>query len=104
MESALPGQITDHFNAEISSGTITSKQEAMDYLTWTYFYRRLVQNPSYYDLEGTTPDDVAEYLSDVVGAAFVSLEEAGCITTDEEGVEGTAVCSLPQCALSVNFT
>jgi len=34
------------------SGTITCVQDAMDYLTWTYFFRRLLQNPSYYDLEG----------------------------------------------------
>jgi hypothetical protein len=27
-----------------------SKQDAIDWLTWTYFFRRLVKNPSYYDL------------------------------------------------------
>lgn len=37
-------------NAEIVAGTVTSKQDAMDYITWTYFFRRLVQNPTYVTL------------------------------------------------------
>ncbi len=44
--------LPDHFNAEIVAGTVTTRQDAMDYLTWTYFFRRLLQNPSYYNLEG----------------------------------------------------
>jgi activating signal cointegrator complex subunit 3 len=52
----LAVQLPDHLNAEVVSGTITCVQDAMDYLTWTYFYRRLLQNPSYYDLSGKTTD------------------------------------------------
>ena len=37
--------LADHLNAEIVSGTVTSKQDALDYLTWTYFFRRLLMNP-----------------------------------------------------------
>lgn len=37
------GVLPDHMNAEIVAGTISTKQEALDYLTWTYFFRRLVQ-------------------------------------------------------------
>lgn len=37
--------LSDHLNAEIAAGTIASKQDAMDYITWTYFFRRLIMNP-----------------------------------------------------------
>ncbi|MED6279107.1 activating signal cointegrator 1 complex subunit [Characodon lateralis] len=46
VESSLLSVLSDHLNAEIAAGTISSKQDAMDYITWTYFFRRLVMNPS----------------------------------------------------------
>jgi len=39
--------LCDHLNAEIVAGTITTKQDAMDYVTWTYFFTRLIMNPRY---------------------------------------------------------
>lgn len=42
---SLLGVLSDHLNAEIAAGTISSKQDGMDYITWTYFFRRLVMNP-----------------------------------------------------------
>lgn len=39
--------LADHLNAEIVAGTVTSKQTAIDYLMWTYLFRRLLQNPSW---------------------------------------------------------
>ncbi|XP_059178780.1 activating signal cointegrator 1 complex subunit 3-like [Physella acuta] len=46
VESNLLEVMSDHLNAEIVAGTISSKQDAMDYITWTYFFRRLIMNPS----------------------------------------------------------
>lgn len=45
--------LEDHLNAEIVAGTIGDLQEAVDYLTWTYFFRRLLLNPTYYNLIDT---------------------------------------------------
>lgn len=35
----------DHINAEIAGGTICNRQDAVDWLSWTYFFRRLLKNP-----------------------------------------------------------
>jgi len=85
VESSLPEQLPDHINAEVVSGTIRSMQDALDYLTWTFFYRRLLQNPSYYDLESTDAEAVNEFLSTMVDDVFAALEDAGCVETDEDG-------------------
>ncbi|VEL12882.1 unnamed protein product [Protopolystoma xenopodis] len=45
VESCLLQVLPDHLNAEVVSGTITSMQTALDYLTWTFFFRRLLINP-----------------------------------------------------------
>lgn len=42
VESSLHLQLHEHFNAEVVTGSIASKQDAVDYITWTYFFRRMV--------------------------------------------------------------
>ncbi len=55
VESHLHEVLHDHLNAEIAAGTIHSLAEAVDYLTWTYMFRRLPTNPSFYGLESAEP-------------------------------------------------
>ena len=38
-------------NAEIATGTVQSFAQAVAFLKWSYFYRRLLKNPSYYGCE-----------------------------------------------------
>lgn len=61
-------------NAEIVSTAVTNKQEAVSYLTWTFFYRRLLQNPSYYDVEDTSGEGVSRHLSKLVQDTLAKLQ------------------------------
>ncbi|KAF0902989.1 hypothetical protein E2562_022619 [Oryza meyeriana var. granulata] len=51
VESLLHHFLHDHMNAEVVVGVIENKQDAVDYLTWTFMYRRLTKNPNYYNLQ-----------------------------------------------------
>ncbi|KAH8550562.1 Sec63 Brl domain-containing protein [Umbelopsis sp. PMI_123] len=79
VESSLHKFMDDHIGAEIVAGTITSKQDALDYLTWTYFYRRLQQNPTYYGLEDASQGGVNAFLSQTINDVVARLEESGCV-------------------------
>ena len=52
--------------AEVVVGTITNKQEAVDWLTYTFFYRRLPQNPNYYNMMGRSHRHIRDHLSELV--------------------------------------
>lgn len=89
VESSLLNVLSDHLNAEIVSGTISSKQEALDYLTWTYFFRRLLVNPSYYHMDPIANDKEQQtnlnlYLSAIVQRSLNELIAATCIVVNSE--------------------
>lgn len=86
VESSLHDVLPDHLNAEIVAGTITSKQEALDYMTWTYFFRRLVQNPSYYGLDGVDETNINVYMTGIVEKSLGTLQKSFCIDYDENDV------------------
>ncbi|XP_060905517.1 activating signal cointegrator 1 complex subunit 3 [Labrus mixtus] len=84
VESSLLSVLSDHLNAEIAAGTIASKQDAMDYITWTYFFRRLMMNPSYYSLEDISHESINKFLSTLVERSLRDLECSYCIEIKED--------------------
>ncbi|GLG93341.1 Putative activating signal cointegrator 1 complex subunit 3 B [Gryllus bimaculatus] len=93
VESSLLEVFPDHLCAEIVAGTIRSKQDVLDYLTWTYFFRRLLQNPSYYQLQDVNSHNINAYLSGLTQRSLNTLAEAYCIDfeEDERGVVPTSM-------------
>lgn len=75
--------LSDHLNAEVVAGTVKSRQEALDYLTWTYFFRRLLRNPTYYGLVSLEEADINRYLSSLIENTISELEKANCVVTLE---------------------
>jgi pre-mRNA-splicing helicase BRR2 len=84
VESALHLHLHDHVNAEVGSKIIESKQDALDYLTWTFLYRRLPQNPNYYNLQGTSHRHLSDYLSELVDRTLTDLEASQCVAVADE--------------------
>jgi len=51
IESQFQKGMLESINAEIVLGTITDQREAMEYLRYTYYYIRLLQNPLNYGMD-----------------------------------------------------
>jgi len=83
IESHLDHYLQDHLNAEIVTRTIENKQDAVDYLTWTFYYRRITQNPNYYNLQGVTHMVVSDHLSELIEDTIKDLEESKCVGVDD---------------------
>jgi pre-mRNA-splicing helicase BRR2 len=97
IESHLPTHLLhDYFLAEIAVKTIENKQDAMvtcflfpwftgtdqeyqDILTWTYFYRRMTQNPNYYNLHNVSHQHLSDHLSELVENTLSDLVNSKCI-------------------------
>lgn len=85
VESHLDSYLHDHIISECVTKTIETMQDAVDYLTWTFLYRRLPKNPTYYGLQGTSNVHISEFLSEMVETVMGDLEESKCIKISDDG-------------------
>ncbi|KAF3971567.1 hypothetical protein ACB098_11G192000 [Castanea mollissima] len=84
VESHLHHFLHDNLNAEIVAGIIENKQDAVDYLTWTFMYRRLTQNPNYYNLQGVSHRHLSDHLSELVENTLSDLESSKCVSIEDD--------------------
>mmetsp|Transcript_18077 Transcript_18077/g.27114 ORF Transcript_18077/g.27114 Transcript_18077/m.27114 type:complete len:1635 (+) Transcript_18077:2-4906(+) len=94
VESSLLDCLHNYINAEIVGGSIRSLQDAVDYMTWTFLFRRLLVNPSYYGLQDTSAEAINKFLIDLLTGVLTDLEEAGCIGFGEDEDTTTNASSL----------
>lgn len=93
VESSLHNVLDNHLGAEVSAETVATKQDALDYLTWTFFFRRLHKNPSYYGLEIPADENNSvsaqqaanDYMIEMVDNSMAELAESGCLTLYPNG-------------------
>ncbi|QKX54132.1 uncharacterized protein TRUGW13939_01216 [Talaromyces rugulosus] len=84
LESGLAQALHDAFVTEVSTKTVGSTQDAVDWMTYTYFYRRLLANPSFYGLTDVSHEGLSTFLSELVENTLKELSEAKIIELDEE--------------------
>ena len=84
VESHLDHFLHDHMAAEIVTRTIENKQDAVDYLTWSFYYRRLSQNPNYYNLTGATHRHISDALSELVETTSRTSRRASASSVEDE--------------------
>lgn len=84
VESRLNESLADHLCAEVVTKTIMDKQHAVDYMTWTFYYRRLTKNPNYYGLKGTTDFYINDHLSELIEEKLADLEDANCVSIEND--------------------
>jgi activating signal cointegrator complex subunit 3 len=85
IESSLIEQVDDHINAEIVRGTIGSKQECINWFTWSYAFRRILKNPNFYSIDDNKNDTIKKFLIGLVDKSVTNLVKSKCIeAVDDE--------------------
>jgi antiviral helicase SLH1 len=93
VESSLHTVLDNHLCAEVSAETILTKQDALDYLTWTFFFRRLHKNPSYYGLQISAEEHntiaaqqlANDFMVDMVNKSLGELMLSKCVEVFPNG-------------------
>lgn len=85
VESSLHKLMEDHIGAEISSGSIRTRQDALDFLMWTFLFRRIHKNPTYYGIEDATDEGVNKWVNKLMDNTLNNLTSASCLEQLEDG-------------------
>ena len=54
---------------------VRSLRDCIQYLSWTYYFRRLLINPSYYGLVDVSPEGIESHLLELVKQVLSDLTE-----------------------------
>lgn len=92
VESSLVSVFSGHLNAEVCAGTISTKSDCIQYLSWTFLFRRLLKNPSYYGLPDAELSTVSSFLTQLVDKSVEELIDCYCIEVESDN---RTIVSLP---------
>lgn len=51
IESQMIAQLSEHLNAEVVIGTVANLKEAVNWLSYTYLYVRMLRSPDLYGID-----------------------------------------------------
>ena len=87
LETSINVYLENHFFTDIKNKIINTKQKCVDWLTWSFFYKRLMKNPNYYELKGKSNQHLYEYISEMVENKLTELETRGDVVIDENKIQ-----------------
>jgi pre-mRNA-splicing helicase BRR2 len=76
LESQMLSSLPDQLNAEVVFGSVTNIKDAVNWLSYTYLYIRMLKNPKYYSIPSDEIEDDRELLRrrvNLVHTAFSML-------------------------------
>jgi len=85
VESNLHKTLHNHILAEIAGETVSSVADGIEYLSWTYFFRRLMQNPSFYGLDDASAGGARDFMYELISGVMEALVEEDCVEYVEDG-------------------
>ena len=103
VESQLQHHLAEVLIHEVISRRVETVQEAIDYLTWSFLYRRLTLNPNYYALSGVSHQHVSDFLSELVEQTVDDLKEANMVHVDEEDEQHQLGLSILNLGMITSF-
>ncbi|KAL2707072.1 Pre-mRNA-splicing helicase BRR2 [Kluyveromyces marxianus] len=83
IESFVPFQVVELLSSEIANETLETKQDCIDLLTYTYLYRRIHANPSFYGVKEVNSEGISLYLTELVEEAVNLMSESDLLTINE---------------------
>lgn len=101
VESCLGLRLAENINAEIAIGTINSIAEAVGYLSWTFFARRVKMNPSFYGAKSDNEEDIEDFFYQTIKTTAKELSAHDCIKLEDDEDKIGDNCSLTITALGL---
>ncbi|SJM82207.1 probable Pre-mRNA-splicing helicase BRR2 [Zygosaccharomyces bailii] len=106
IESFMYFHLNDALSSEISTAVIQSKQDCVDWIAYTYFFRRIHANPSFYGVKDVSPHGISAYLTELVENALSELQRCDFIelheTDQDEIVQEEVISPLNACLISAH--
>ena len=73
---------------------IKSVEDGVEWLKWTYLYRRLRRNPSFYECDGSDEKTISAFLETLSRKVLLDLDEAGVVELDGDSVTSATLGSV----------
>ena len=83
IESFMYFHIHDFLINEISNSTIQTRQDCVDWITYTYFYRRIHANPTFYGVKDVSAHGISAYLTELVESTLDDLIETTLVEIED---------------------